>query len=601
MLTDPQRDALSPETAVVTAQGLRWPGLALCDQLQVACRLSDGVVFGPVPWSTAGGRHHARCGPLEFELRLRPAPLGVAIGIELRAMSAAEVAEVELSARTRLGDAPPAWMLANGYQSWDPSGWERAQRPLTSWWTVGLANERGGGLAAAAVGATASCTRFELREGRWSLVWCQAPGLTHWPPLFRAVAGDRWQGEEVRVGAAADLGTCMHALIGPGTPGPVPTGWLSWYGCGPFVTLRDVLANSDILAQDHFRRLGYRLVQVDDGWQVAYGDWRPNSRFPGGVGELCRELERRGQVLGLWTAPFLVSAASDLAGGAPDDWFVADPEGRGRAVDPVHRVFGHMHVLDASRPEVQEHLERLYAGLARAGVRYFKVDFLYAGAYAGVAALRAGMEAIRRGAGDAYLLACGAPLLPMAGLVDGCRVGPDTATPVYDPETGLSHPTLFGDELLAVARNAAARCHLRGWFQLDPDVALVGEVLSEDRARQLVSLVALSGGPFFASDDLARLARQRQWLLTNPEVLGLVGGEPAAPDWEPEGGIPSHWRRDSVLAVFNWGPEDRELPVRAPGARGARDLWAGTELLEFRDGVRLRVPAGGVRLLRLHR
>jgi alpha-galactosidase len=573
----------------------------VCDRLQAVCRLSDGTIFGPVPWTAAGGLRRARCGPLELTLRLRPGPRGVvAVGIEAQALATAEVAEVELSARIRLGDASPGWVLANGYQSWDASGWSRADRERTSWWTVGLADERGGGLAAAAVGATTSCIRFQVREGCWALVWCQAPGLTRWPAVFRADAGDRWQGEEVRVAAAADLGACMDALIGPGTARPVPTGWLSWYGCGPFVTLRDVLANSEVLAQDRFRRLGYRLVQVDDGWQVAYGDWWPNARFPGGLEELCQELTRRGQVLGLWTAPFLVSTASDLARDAPDDWFVADPEGGGRAVDPLHRVFGPMHVLDASRPAVRKHLEELYAGLARAGVRYFKVDFLYAGAYAGVAALRAGMEAIRRGAGDAYLLACGAPLLPMAGLVDGCRVGADTATPVYDPETGLSNPALFGDELLAVARNAAARHHLRGWFQLDPDVALVGEVLSEDQARQLVSVVALSGGPFFASDDLVRLARQRQWLLTNPEVLGLVGGEPAVPDWEPESeGIPSHWRRDGVLAVFNWGPEDREVPVRAPGAVGARDLWAGTELQGFRDGARLLVPAQGVRLLRL--
>jgi hypothetical protein len=41
------------------------------------------------------------------------------------------------------------------------------------------------------------------------------------------------------------------------------------------------------------------------------------------------------------------------------------------------------------------------------------------------------------------------------------------------------------------------------------------------------------------------------------------------------------------------------VAVRAPGAAGARDLWAREELVEFGDGVRLAIPAQGVRLLRL--
>src|SRR6266700_4079564 len=106
-------------------------------------------------------------------------------------------------------------------------------------------------------------------------------------------------------------------------------------------------------------------------------------------------------------------------------------------------------------------------------------------------------------------------------------------------------PTIFGDEVLAVARNAAARFMLRPWFQLDADVALVGGNLSLEQGRQLATLAALSGGPFFASDDLVRLPPGRLALLTNPEVMELVGGAPAVPDWEPNQADrpPMHWRR----------------------------------------------------------
>ena len=43
-------------------------------------------------------------------------------------------------------------------------------------------------------------------------------------------------------------------------------------------------------------------------------------------------------------------------------------------------------------------------------------------------AYRSGIELIREAIGeDAYLLGCGAPLLPSSGLFDAMRVSPDTA------------------------------------------------------------------------------------------------------------------------------------------------------------------------------
>ena len=133
-------------------------------------------------------------------------------------------------------------------------------------------------------------------------------------------------------------------------------------------------------------------------------------------------------------------------------------------------------------------------------------------------------------------------------------------------------------------------------------MVLVGGNLDLEQGRQLVTMVALAGGLFFASDDLRHLQAERRALLTNPEVLSLAGGPPALPDWEPgEAGHPAtHWRRDDVLAVFNWTPSGKNVRVRAPGARGARDLWERRELPDFEDGLVLEVPPQGVRLIRVH-
>jgi alpha-galactosidase len=585
---------------------VEWPAIAACTGLVARSRLRGGIVHESAGWDAVPGpaaRYRAVCGPLRIELVLHPADGCLRMQAEATATAEVEVAEVVISARARAAASELSWVLCSGYQSWDPSG----HRPAAggrqeSWWTVGLADARGAGIAAAAADAHTCCTRFAVTDGVLSTAWCEAETLDAWPVLFSGPAGTRWRSSPVLISAGPDVRACLASLIPRTTRSSrVPMGWLSWYHYGPWVAVEDVLTNADLLATDEYRRLGYRLVLVDDGWQQAYGEWRPNTRFPGGLAALSADLARRGQVAGLWIAPFLVSVAADLAGDAPDDWFVADPSTGARAVDPRHRMFGPMHVLDASRPAVQAHLREVFAGLHGAGIGCFKVDFLYAGAYAGLTALRAGLEAIRQGAGDAQLIASGAPLLPVAGLVEACRVGPDTATPVHDFETGASAPAVFGDEVVAVARSVAARAVLHHWFALDTDVALVGGNLSLEQGRQLVTVAALSGGPFLATDDLGRLPTERLELLTNPEVLELVGGAPVLPDWEPAAGDlpPSHWRRGDVLAVFNWASEPAEVSVRAPGARGARDLWARRELDEFGDGTVLPVAAQGVRLLRL--
>src|SRR5207244_5493312 len=96
--------------------------------------------------------------------------------------------------------------------------------------------------------------------------------------------------------------------------------------------------------------------------------------------------------------------------------------------------------------------------------------------------------------------------------------------------------------------NTAALTHWADGCRIDPDVALVGGNLDLEQGRQLVTVVALAGGLFFASDDLRHLPPERRALLTNPEVLSLAGGPPAVPDWEPGGAVrpPSPCRREDA-------------------------------------------------------
>jgi alpha-galactosidase len=220
--------------------------------------------------------------------------------------------------------------------------------------------------------------------------------------------------------ALARFGEAFATGAGSTTIRPAPTAWCTWYRYFEAVTPADVLEN---LAAIEAHGLPVDVVQLDDGWQVELGDWSPNARFDdlAGLAEAVRATGRRA---GIWLAPFLTTAGSRTAAQHPD-WLVGDAG---------YNWGAGLRGLDLNRTDVREHLWQAFRWLAERGFDYFKLDFLYAGALArsasdpdGVQAYRAGLQLIRDAVGpDAYLLGCGAPLLPSVGLVDAMRVSSDT-------------------------------------------------------------------------------------------------------------------------------------------------------------------------------
>jgi alpha-galactosidase len=203
---------------------------------------------------------------------------------------------------------------------------------------------------------------------------------------------------------------------------PAPTVWCSWYHYFEDVTEADILENLAAIVRES---LPVDVVQIDDGWQRGIGDWHGHGdRFESLAG-LRQRIGDAGKRAGIWLAPFLVGSGSELAREHPD-WLVGEA-----GTNWGQELSG----LDLTHPEAQEHLWTALRALHEAGFDYFKLDFLYAGAVPGkrydgsdpVAAYRSGLRLVRDAVGpEAYLLGCGAPILPSAGLVDGMRVSPDT-------------------------------------------------------------------------------------------------------------------------------------------------------------------------------
>lgn len=86
----------------------------------------------------------------------------------------------------------------------------------------------------------------------------------------------------------------------PSEPQAFEPVWCAW-GYHRLFTIDEVIGTLDKV-----KELGFTWVDVDDGYQIAEGDWNTNSRFPGGDKDMRRmtdEIHRRGLKAKLWWAP----------------------------------------------------------------------------------------------------------------------------------------------------------------------------------------------------------------------------------------------------------------------------------------------------------
>lgn len=314
------------------------------------------------------------------------------------------------------------------------------------------------------------------------------------------------------------------------TRSPYQLGWCSWYHYFEHIREIDIRKNLACAAD-----WPIEVFQLDDGFQASVGDWlSTDETFPSGLAAVGSAIDNAGLRPGLWLAPFLVAPDSQIAQSHPD-WIARFANG-----DPLIAMYndhwgGFVHTLDVSHPDVQSHLETLARSVTEMGFTYLKLDFTYAPAMAGryhdqsmtpAQRVRAGYDAIRRGAGDdAFLLGCGAPLGATVGVVDGMRIGPDVA-PWWAPKLDLwDMPGYMGTIPATVNawRNTLSRSfmHRRLWAN-DPDCLMLRHTdtdLDADQVHAWAMAVALSGGLAVISDDLSTLDHRASDLLG--EVLRI--------------------------------------------------------------------------------
>ena len=343
---------------------------------------------------------------------------------------------------------------------------------------------------------------------------------------------------------AEDLQLYAPAIFKPFTPdgrnpvvqsgiSRVPAGWCSWYYYYQNISEDSILLNLNVAAKN-LKSDGLEYIQIDDGYQIAAGDWNTNKKFPHGHRWLTDQIHAKHLLAGLWVAPFAVAESSSVYK-EHHDWLL-----RGNG-DSLKEFFandwwgGRIFALDPTKREVQTWLTRLFSTIVNEwGYDYVKIDFLYfageGGSYSqpvsSTQAYQMGLKAIRLGVGqDKFILGCGAPLGSSVGYVDGMRIGND----VYAAWDGI----------LPCVNAAAQRSFYHGtvWFD-DPDCLVVRDPLTTDQARVWASVVALSGQMDLLSDKLTELPPDRIGIL---EKTLPIYGKGAMPvdlfDQSPEEGL----------------------------------------------------------------
>jgi alpha-galactosidase len=192
------------------------------------------------------------------------------------------------------------------------------------------------------------------------------------------------------------------------------------------------------------------------------------------------------------------------------------------------------------------------------------------------------MEAIRRGAGDSFVLGCNHPIWPSFGLIDGSRSSGDIKR--------------TWNNFRSQARQTLNRNWQNGrlWWN-DPDAVLLTGDLKDDEFQFHATAVYASGGMVLSGDDLTKISPERMAMLK-----GLL----------PPTGVAAEFKNDALdvgfiqlpdklmVCLFNWSDGPVNVSFQLPAAAHIRDYWSEEDLGRHQGTVEIRnMPPHSARLL----
>ena len=382
--------------------------------------------------------------------------------------------------------------------------------------------------------------------------------------------------------------------------GPV-FGWCSWYSRYVNITEKE---SEDLLEKvvGERDRIPMQVIQLDDGWEKAYGDWTADpKKFPHGMKPFADKVTAAGMIPGIW----LGMVRSSKNGAHPDG-------------NPAE-------YLDPSFPGTREMIGRVLRERYAEGYRYFKLDFnhprwrdRYDRKKTRLQLQRDMFRLYRESIGeDSYLDACVGGLDRAAvGYADGARIGTDIPLRWGKLDQGCVLP----DGFHAVGSMAPVNGVL---FAADPDVMYTNVDLKKDRLADplatnsmtsWISYVGLLGG-FVMTSDLLQIppwnseeSLRRLEIMTPPSPEKGRAFDGGTDDWHRQFGFTASrpWGNFVSVAMLNPTEQPANVPLQGVDLSGLGkrfhvwSFWDGKYLGMGDESFMVKeVPPHGVALLRL--
>jgi alpha-galactosidase len=402
-------------------------------------------------------------------------------------------------------------------------------------------------------------------------------------------------------------------------------GWCNWFFTHEFVTEEEIVRNTEFAAA-HLKTYGLEYIQIDDGYQRAYGSWEGGDNFPHGMKWMANKIREHGLRPGIWVAPYCITDGTDVHQHHPD-WLVRNLDGsiklcrkaqptpvsEGGYGDPqfMRDIYG----LDITNPAAAEWMRKLFDTIANDwGYDFIKIDFvewtLLAAeryqdpAFSKAAAYRKGFEIMRQATGpNRHLLDCG-PMNVTVGLLDSTRIELDLAWLSWEQYVKHSNSN-------APAMAKRYYFHKRTWINDDDHLGLA--LLTIPQAQAAASIIALSGGTMISGDRLIDLDPTRLEILK--KVLPAYGVAARPIDLferdEPEifaVPVKRNFGEWLVVGIFNYDENaaaEKQVSLdrlRLDSAKKyvAHEFWGQSLLGEVQGELRVKLEPSSVALVALH-
>ncbi|MDD3239047.1 MAG: alpha-galactosidase [Lachnospira sp.] len=356
-----------------------------------------------------------------------------------------------------------------------------------------------------------------------------------------------------------------------------PSVFCTWYYYGLTVTYDDVKMN---LSEMKKKKLPFDVFQVDEGWEITLGEWRPNEKFPVPMKQVADEIKEAGYRPGIWTSPFIAHATAGIWQEHPD-WKLRNKQGEAYEFPMNDTVY---NVIDITNPETWNYFTQLYAMLTKEwGYSYHKLDFTraailyddadyYDPAITIVRAYYEAVCAIRKGMGDdAYFLMCGGLYDPLIGVVDAQRTSSDVLSMWSSNinKDGKTAPYTIKQNIL--------RYYMNQWWDNDPDALMVRinenmerglrltyGLLNDEEVKTTTVNQFIGGGIVCSTEPLDKICDNRLYQLQHvmPALKSTVSPVDIMNYGRFPGAIVVHMNQtDSYSITFmNWS-DDEEIPV----------------------------------------